>query len=130
KDISRKMAYLDFFKEKHGVYKGMKRASIGGRVIIPNNQKKAIFWRFNKPLNQLLLSAYHADGDNLKYYINKLNEYKPHSIDGFTTTIYRMAKFILEKNLKLSFKPIAIFPTAEALTDEMRNVIQMAFKCP
>jgi phenylacetate-CoA ligase len=30
-DMSRKIAYLDYFKEQHGVYKGMKRVSVGGR---------------------------------------------------------------------------------------------------
>jgi len=64
-DMSRKIAYLDYFKEQHGVYKGMKRVSVGGRKIVPINQKRKIFWRFNKPLNQLMISAYHADGDNL-----------------------------------------------------------------
>lgn len=129
-DMSRRIAYLDFYKEKHGVKKGMRRVSIGGRVIIPNKQKRKIFWRFNRPLNQLLLSAYHADGDNLSYYIKKLNEFKPQTIDGFTTTIHRLAAYILEKNLKLTFKPIAIFPNAEAMTPEMKQDMESAFNCP
>lgn len=129
-DISRKIAYLDYFKEKHGVYKGMKRVSIGGRVIVPNNQKSSIYWRYNKPLNQLLLSAYHADGENLKLYVKKLNKFKPQSIDGFTTTIHRIAKYILDNNITLKFNPIAIFPTAETLTPEMKIDIEEAFKCP
>lgn len=129
-DISRKIAYLDFYKEKHGVKKGMRRVSIGGRVIVPNKQKKNIFWRFNKPLNQLLLSAYHADGENLIYYIDKLNKFRPQTIDGFTTTIHRLAVFILNNNLRLSFSPIAIFPTAEALTPQMKEDIEKAFGCP
>lgn len=129
-DMSRKIAYLDFFKEQHGVYKGMRRVSVGGKKIIPNNQKNKIFWRFNKPLNQLMISAYHADGENLKYYIQKFNEFKPESIDGFTTVIHRIAKYILENDIKLEFKPLAIFPTAETLTDEMRLDMEKAFQCP
>lgn len=129
-DMSRRYAYLDFFKEKHGVTKGMRRVSIGGRVIVPNNQKKKIYWRYNKPLNQLLLSAYHADKDNLEHYINKLNDFKPESLDGFTTVLHRLAKYILENNISLNFRPIAIFPTAEALTPEMKTDIEKAFKCP
>lgn len=129
-DISRKIAYLDFYKEKHGVKKGMRRVSIGGRVIVPNKQKRKVFWRYNKPLNQLLLSAYHADGENLHYYIKKLNNFKPQSIDGFTTTIHRLAQFILLHNIELIFQPIAIFPTAETLTDEMKRDIEKAFNCP
>lgn len=129
-DMSRKFAYLDYFKESHGVYKGMRRASIGGKAIIPNNQRRRIYWRYNKPLNQMLFSAYHADGENLHYYIKQLNKFKPESIDGFTTVIHRIAKYINDNKIELKFKPIAIFPTAEALTDEMKYDIENAFKCP
>ncbi len=130
KDISKKIAYLDYFKYKNGVKKGNKRVSIGGRSIVPFKQKRKIFWRYNIALNQLLLSSYHADGENLKYYIDKLNDFKPVSIDGFTTVIHRLAMYILTNNIELSFVPKAIFPTAEALTDEMKRDIEKAFGCP
>ncbi|MEQ2754302.1 phenylacetate--CoA ligase family protein [Staphylococcus hominis] len=129
-DMSRKIAYLDYFKEQHGVFKGMKRVSIGGRKVVPPSQKKKIFWRYNKSLNQLMISAYHADGENLKYYVQKLNDFKPETLDGFPTVLHRISKYILENNIKLTFTPIAIFPTAETLTDEMRNDIEKAFSCP
>ncbi|MCH4351757.1 phenylacetate--CoA ligase family protein [Staphylococcus haemolyticus] len=129
-DMSRKIAYLDYFKEKHGVIKGMRRVSVGGRKIIPPNQKQKVFWRYNEPLNQLMLSAYHAEGENLKYYVEKLNEFQPESLDGFPTVIHRIAKYITENNIVLTFNPIAIFPTAEALTSEMRSDIEKAFNCP
>ncbi|ARB41495.1 phenylacetate--CoA ligase family protein [Mammaliicoccus sciuri] len=129
-DMSRKFAYLDYFKETHGVFKGMRRASIGGRALIPNFQKRKIYWRYNKPLNQMLFSAYHADGENLQYYIEQLNKFKPETIDGFTTVIHRLAKYINDNKIELNFLPIAIFPTAEALTDDMKHDIECAFKCP
>lgn len=129
-DMSRKIAYLDYFKEKHGVYKGMRRVSVGGRILVPNKQKKKVFWRYNKPLNQLMLSAYHADGENLKYYIKKLNKFKPQTLDGYTTVLHRIAQYINKHDIRLKFKPIAIFPTAEALTDEMKMDIEKAFNCP
>ncbi len=129
-DMSRKIAYLDYFKESHGVYKGMRRASIGGKAIIPNNQRRNIYWRYNKPLNQMLFSAFHADGQNLQYYITQLNKFKPETIDGYPNVIHRIAKYINENKIPLEFKPIAIFPTAEALTDEMKYDIENAFKCP
>ena len=129
-DMSRRIAYLDFFKEQHGVYKGMRRVSVGGRKIVPQKQKKKIFWRYNEPLNQLMISAYHAEGENLKYYVQKLNDFKPETLDGFPTVLHRISKYILENNIKLTFTPIAIFPTAEALTDEMKKDIEKAFNCP
>lgn len=129
-DMSKRIAYLDFFKEQHGVYRGMRRVSIGGRKIIPKKQKKKVFWRYNEPLNQMLLSAYHLKEENLKYYIQILNDFKPETLDGYTTALHRIAKYILDNEIQLNFKPIAIFPTAEALTDEMKSDIEKAFICP
>lgn len=129
-DISRKIAYLDYFKEQHGVYKGMRRVSIGGRKIIPNHQKRKNFWRYNEPLNQLLFSAFHANVENLGYYVEKMNNFKPESLDGFPTVLHKISKYILENEINLTFQPIAIFPTAETLTDEMRKDIEKAFGCP
>src|SRR5699024_1088594 len=63
-DMSKKIAYLDYFKAKHGVFLGMRRVSIGGQPIVPPSQKKKIFWRYNYLLNQLYFSAFHADGEN------------------------------------------------------------------
>src|SRR5699024_11680074 len=62
--MSKKIAYLDYFKAKHGVFLGMRRVSIGGQPIVPPSQKKKIFWRYNYLLNQLYFSAFHADGEN------------------------------------------------------------------
>ncbi|MEL3711035.1 phenylacetate--CoA ligase family protein, partial [Staphylococcus borealis] len=104
--------------------------SVGGRKIVPQKQKKKNFWRYNEPLNQLMISAYHAEGENLKYYVQKLSDFKPETLDGFPTVLHRISKYILENNIKLTFTPIAIFPTAETLTDEMRNDIENAFNCP
>ncbi|TDL93394.1 phenylacetate--CoA ligase family protein [Macrococcus brunensis] len=128
-DISRRIAYLDYFKLKHGVKKGMRRASIGGRVFIPTNQKSKVFWRHNYMLNQVLFSIFHAGTENIKYYVEELNRFKPKSIDGITSVIYRMAQYINENQIKLTFKPIAIFPTGETLTDEIRSEIEKAFGC-
>lgn len=129
-DMSRKIASLDYYKEKHNIYKGMRRVSVGGKKIIPKKQKKNVFWRYNKPLNQLLISAYHANGENLKYYVEKINDFKPETIDGYATVLHRISKYIVNNNIKLSFKPVAIFPTSETLTDEMKEDIKRAFNCP
>ncbi|GGA98269.1 phenylacetate--CoA ligase family protein [Macrococcus hajekii] len=128
-DISRRIAYLDYFKEKHGVKKGMRRASIGGRVLIPANQKSKVFWRHNYVLNQLLFSIFHAGTDNIKYYVQELNRFKPQSIDGVPSVIHRMAQYINDNQIELTFQPIAIFPTAETLTIEMKADIERAFRC-
>ena len=78
----------------------------------------------------MLFSAYHVNEENLKFYVNKLNDFKPESLDGYPSVLHRIAKYILKNNITLKFKPIAIFPTAEALTVEMKEDIENAFNAP
>lgn len=127
-DIQKRMAFLDFFKERHGVYKGMRRASFTGKNLVPLKQKTKCFWRYNKPLNQLLFSSFHLTKENIPYYIKELNKFKPESMDGFPSVMFNLAQHIIKNNIVLEFVPKAIFPTAETLTDYERQIIEKAFK--
>lgn len=127
-DVQKRMAFLDFFKERHGIFRGMKRASFTGKDIIPLKQKKDIYWRYNHPLKQLLFSSFHLNNKNIAYYISALNKFKPQSLDGFPSSMLILAKYIIRNNITLDFKPIAIFPTAETITDNDREIIEKAFK--
>lgn len=129
-DMEKRMAYLDFFKEKHGVRKGMKRASFMGRAIIPINNKRDIYWRYNASLKQMLYSSFHLSDENMRFYIDSLNTFKPLSIDGFPSSISSIARYILKNNIKLDFTPICIFPTAETLLDKDKRDIEKAFGAP
>jgi len=127
-DGEKRMAFLDFFKERHGVNQGMRRASFTGKDLIPIKQKRKIFWRYNRPLNQLLFSSFHLTEENISNYINALNQFKPQSMDGFPSVMMTLAKYIVRNNINLDFQPIAIFPTAETITDFDREIIEKAFK--
>lgn len=127
-DFEKRIAFLDFFKERHGVVSGMRRASFTGKDLIPSKQAKKIYWRYNRPLKQMLFSSFHLTEENIPYYINELNKFQPQSMDGFPSVMVTLAKYIIRNNIKLKFKPIAIFPTAETITDYDREVIEQAFK--
>src|SRR5699024_9878437 len=129
KDTAKRTAYLDFFKQRHGVEIFSKRASFTGKEIIPVKQKSKVFWRYNSPLKQMLYSGFHISEANIKYYIRSLNKFKPLVLDGFPSSMYRIARYINMNNIKLEFQPIAIFPTAETLHDYYREEIEKAFNC-
>ena len=53
KDIQRRMAELDYFRERFGARHGMRRATFSGKHLIPDkDERKRIFWRTNRMLNQ------------------------------------------------------------------------------
>ncbi len=127
-DTEERMAYLDYFKWQHGVEIGEKRASFTGRIIVPFKQKRNIYWRYNAPMKQLLISSYHASSENLRYYIKKLNQFKPVALDGYPSIMIKLAKYAKQNNIPITFKPKAIFPNAETLLDSDRAILEEVFQ--
>ena len=129
-DMMKRMAILDFFKEKVGfINNKMRRATFNGKHIVPQIQNKKIFWRYNLFNKQMIYSSFHLIEENYKYYVKSLNKFKPQAIDGFFTSMCDVAKYIERNDLKLDFQPIAIFPTSETLNDEGVELLERVFKC-
>ena len=129
-DMMKRMAMLDHFKARVGFENlEMKRATFNGKHIVPPKQKKKVFWRYNAACKQMIYSSFHITEQNMGYYVNSLNEFKPKALDGFFTSMCDIASYIQRHNLKLDFKPIAIFPTSETLTQEGRELLESVFGC-
>ena len=129
-DSMHRMAMLDHFKKRHGFeHRKMRRVTFNGKHIIPPSQKSKCFWRYNMACKQLIMSSFHLSEDNLQYYVNELNRFKPNAIDGFFSSMCDVANYIERKGLKLDFLPIAIFPTSETITEEGRVLLERVFGC-
>lgn len=128
-DMMKRMAMLDHFKSRVGfVHRKMKRATFNGKHIIPPNQKKKIFWRYNAACKQMIYSSFHLTEKDMMYYVESLNHYKPQALDGFFMSMCDIASYIERHNIKLEFNPIAIFPTSETLTNSGRELLERVFK--
>lgn len=129
-DMMERMAMLDHFKSRVGFeHLKMRRATFNGKHIVPPNQKSKVFWRYNHACKQMIFSSFHITEENLKYYVDEFNRFKPAAIDGFFTSMCDLASYIERHNIRLEFQPIAIFPTSETLTDEGRALLERVFKC-
>ncbi len=130
RDEQERMAMLDHFKARVGFENlKMKRATFNGKHIVPPGQKKKIFWRYNASCKQMIYSSFHLTEDNMKYYVESLNKFKPEALDGFFTCMCDVAGYIERKGIKLTFQPIAIFPTSETLTKPGRALLERVFRC-
>jgi phenylacetate-CoA ligase len=126
-DFQERMAYLDAFKAKLGIDPfTVKKATFSGRELI-NNPNSNVYWRRNSAYNQMLYSTFHLSEKNLPHYIDSLNKFKPEVINGFVSAIFELAKFIKANDLKLNFKPKAIFTTSETLLPFHRELIEKVF---
>lgn len=129
-DMMKRMAMLDHFKSRVGFeHLKMKRATFNGKHIVPPNQRKKLFWRYNAACKQMIYSSFHLTEENMKFYVESLNRFKPQAIDGFFTSMCDVARYIERHNIKLRFQPVAIFPTSETLTDSGRELLERVFDC-
>lgn len=129
-DNNKRMAMLDHFKARVGFeHLKMRRATFNGKHIVPPRQKKKVFWRYNAACKQMIYSSFHITEVNMRFYVESLNRFKPHAIDGFFMSMCDVAGYIERNNIKLTFKPVAIFPTSETLTQTGRDLLERVFNC-
>jgi phenylacetate-CoA ligase len=106
---------------------GDRAAVVRGNVIVPLSQKKPPFWRHNRSLNQLLMSSFHLTPDNLTCYYQALREFQPKVIDGYPSSLYVLAKVLLNRGERLPLT--AAITSSETLYDFQREAIEEAFQC-
>lgn len=110
-----------------GLNYGDKHAVILGRTIVPVSQKKPPFWRMNYLHNQLWLSAFHMTEENLRFYLEKLEEYEPLVLEGYPSTMFILARYLERRNKTFPLR--AILTSAETLYEIQRDTIEKVFCC-
>ncbi len=130
KDMQERMANLHFWESEHGILQGERRASFNGRQFVSRGQNEKIFWRYNYFRKQMLYSTFNMTEENLPYYIESLNRFKPVVINGFVSAIFEVANYVNNNSIELKFRPKVIFTTSETLLPYQRNAMEKAFGCP
>ncbi len=111
----------------HGLRHNTWRSYFGGRSIVPINQNRPPFWRYNFPGRQIIFSGYHMSVENLKYYFDELNKRKPPWINGYPSLVFLLADYILNKGTSLNYRLQGIALSSENLMYHQIVKIQKAF---
>ncbi len=122
-------AFFDVFLESAGVDGRKRRATFGGRIIVPPEQEKPPFWRFSYFQKNLLFSSYHLTEKNLPFYLEKLRAYRPEIIEGYPSSLAVVAESLLRSSRPPEIVPTLIVTSGETLFDEQRKIIEEAFRC-
>lgn len=124
-----KFAYLDYFRGNFGYELGKKTAWFSGKDLLTSKDiKKYIFWKTDHKYNVRYYSTFHIKDEYLEYYVNDLLDYRPEFLSGFPSTMLEIAKHGLSKGYQMPKGVVkAIFPTAESINPEMRNIIERFF---
>lgn len=124
-----KFAYLDYFRGKFGYELGKKTAWFSGKDLLTNKDvQNHIFWKTDYKHNVRYYSTFHMKEEYLEYYVKDLLAYCPEYLSGFPSTMLEIAKHGLANGVQIPKGVIkAIFPTAESITTEMREIIEQFF---
>lgn len=125
-DRARRMAFLDYIKYQNGVMPFSRRASFTEKELNPVNHKNKL-WRYNITMKQMLYGARSMTPDNMKYVYASLAKFKPETLDGFTTSVHMVAKYMLRNGITADWEVKGIFPSSEMLLPHMKEDIEKAF---
>lgn len=101
---------------------------IGGHLVTAPHRSKPPFWVVNRRWKQLYMSSFHLSPRHLSSYVDELRRFKADFIQGYPSSVYTVAKFIVDHKLEpVPFK--ACFTSAEPLLEHYRHAIKKAFDC-
>jgi len=126
-DMQARMAYLHRMLGLFGIAPLARSVRFSGRTLFPDAARNRVFWRMNRPMNQMLMSSYDLHPDNLQAYVDQIARYQPEMIDGYPSSIYVLARFINAQGQSGRIRPRAVMTTAETLEDYQRTEIAEAF---
>lgn len=107
---------------------GLRRVVLRGADVVPIEQKKSPFWVYSPANRELVMSVYHLSRDNVKSYIEKLQEFNPDTLSALPSAAYQLAVYCQNFGCEINLK--AVYTTCELLPASYRSLIENVFKCP
>ncbi|MFH1147723.1 MAG: hypothetical protein V1736_08450 [Pseudomonadota bacterium] len=126
--VEREYAYWWLHFSWAGIPFGAKTATCAGHPVVPVDQQKPPFWRYNVAENQIIFSSRHLSTGNLPFYAEAIRKFNSVMMHGYPSSIYLIARYLLREKIK-GIRPRAVFTSSETLMDFQREAISEAFGC-
>lgn len=109
------------FRWRHKAWAGVpflsSSAYVSGHPVVPPNQTKPPFWRWDRFEKRLLCSSYHLTPQNLPAYTAAFQQNRPDFIHGYPSSLFLLG----------GYEPKAVFTASETLLDFQRAAIERNF---
>jgi phenylacetate-CoA ligase len=115
------------YRRALGIEFGTKQAMFGTQRIVPVNQHKPPYWRYNKANHQTYFSAFHEKESTLEFYYSEINEKGLSWIHGYPSLITLLASYVVRNKLEFDRTIKYVTLGAENLLESQRAVMQEAF---
>jgi phenylacetate-CoA ligase len=109
---------------RFGVNPGTWHANFTGQRVVPITQRTPPYWRWNRPMRQVLINMQSLAPDKIADIVDLLNSRPFEFYAGYPSFIHMLALNASEAGLKLSSPPRVIFTGAENILDFQRRDIQ------
>lgn len=113
------------YRRNLGIEFDMWCGNFGGKTVVPIDNKKAPFWRYNIPGKQVFFSGYHINERNAPYYAEEINKRNIKWLHGYPSNLANLASCLLANRIELKIKYVTI--GSENLYDYQRDLILKAF---
>jgi len=127
KNVGFEYAMLSRQRVWAGIEPGELYATLKGEIIPKNLIEREIFWAHSPAEDKFIMSSYHLSQQTANRYIDALLNSGAQALDGYPSSIFALAKFILEQNATLPMK--AVLTSSETLTPVQKSTIEQAFEC-
>ena len=125
-DFSAQWAIWFRHRSRFGIEWGDTSVNFTGKPVVPGNQRKPPFWRYNHYQNQHLISMQAVKPENIYAIVEFLNTISPTFYSGYPSILAEVSRLALEAKLPLlaASRPKAIFCGAEKLLGYQRELIE------
>lgn len=115
------------YRRWHGVPFDAWCGYFGGRSVVPVAVREPPFWRDNRPMRQIVFSAYHMSPNNLGAYVAELRRRRPPWLHGYPSLLSLLAAYLLDRGLDLGYQVRWVTTGAENLLAHQKDLMQRAF---
>jgi len=97
----------------------------GGRSIVPVEQKRPPFWRYNRGGRQIMFSAYHLNAETAPAYLEQMRRSGARWIHGYPSMVALIASHALEHGTGFDARWVTL--GSENLLPQQEQLIERAF---
>ena len=112
------------YRRWHGIDLGTWCGYFAGRVVVPLEQRKPPFWRYNFPGKQIVFSGYHISDANLPHYVDELRRRRPPWIHGYPSLVALVASYLTDRKTDIGYELRFVTTGAENLLPQQRDAIE------
>jgi phenylacetate-CoA ligase len=97
------------------------------RTFQPHELQNPLLMLENLLKRRVVLNVYELSRGSIASFAQKMSRFRPDYLAGWSSKIYMLATYVLEKGLSLKLR--AIFSSSETLLPSQRRVIERTFGC-